>query len=107
MKAPKHDNFDDRLTSAADARKAALKRFLARPGPDSPIVLERQAAQKAISDARDARIAERNAARAAEAARLAIEQKARDAEAAARAAAEAAEAKKLAAEQKAARDARY
>ena len=90
MKAHKNDNFDERLTAAADAKTAALKRFLARPGPDDPVVLERQAALKAVSDARDARNAERMAVRAAEAARQAAEQKAQDAEAAARAAADAA-----------------
>jgi len=107
MKANKIDNYGDRLTAAAEAKKAALKRFQERPAPDSPEMLERQATRKAIIEAREARNAERNNARAAEAARLAAEQRAREAEAAARAAAEAAEARKLAAEQKAARDARY
>jgi hypothetical protein len=86
MKGHKNDNFGERLTAAADAKTATLKRFLARPGPDDPVVRERQAALKAISDAREARISERMAARAAEAARQAAERKAQDAEAAARAA---------------------
>jgi hypothetical protein len=107
MKSYKNDSFGERLTTAADARTAALKRFLARPGPDDPAVLERQAAQKAISEAREARNAERMAVRAAEAAQQAAEQKARDVEAAARVAADAAGAAARAAEQKAARDARY
>jgi hypothetical protein len=107
MKKHRNDNFGERLSAAADARVATVKRFLAQPGPDSPIVLERQAAQKAISVARDNRSAERNAVRAAEAVRRAEELKASQAEAAARVAAEAAAATALAAEQKAARDARY
>ncbi len=107
MKKHKNDNFGERLSAAADAKVATLKRFLAQPGADSPIALERQAAQKAISAARDDRSAERNAVRAAEAARRADEQRTREVEAAARVAAEAAAATALAAEQKAARDARY
>ena len=55
----KFDNFGDRLTSAANARKAALEKFRAQPGPDDPAVQERMAAQKAIADARAARMAER------------------------------------------------
>src|SRR5918998_5092084 len=77
MSAFKHDNFNERLAAAANARKAALEKFRARPGPDDPAVLERQAARKAIAEAREARIAERKAARAAEAARQAAEAAAR------------------------------
>ena len=48
MNAFKNDNFNDRLAAAANAKKAALERFrAARPGPDDPAVLERQAARKA------------------------------------------------------------
>ena len=115
----------DRQTAAANAKKAMLEKFRAKPAPDDPAVLERQAAQKALIDAREARFAERKAVKAAEAARIAAEQ----AEAVARKEAEAAEqaaylarkvndaaaaqaeykarALALAAEQKAARDARY
>src|SRR5918997_4457962 len=125
MNAFKNDNFNDRLATAANARKATLERFRARPGPDDPAVLERQAAQKAVAAAREARAAERKAAREAEAARQAAEsaarvaeqerqaaeQAARQAEAAERAAAPDADKKApalaLAAEQKTARDARY
>src|SRR5918998_4950950 len=80
MSAFKHDNFNERLAAAANARKAALEKFRARPGPDDPAVLERQAAQKAVAEAREARIAERKAARAAEAARQAAETAARAAQ---------------------------
>lgn len=100
-------NFDDRLSAAAAAKQALLERFRARPSPDDPAEIARQAALKAISDAREARAAERRAAKEAEAARIAAEIAARKtaeqiaaAEAKARAAA-------LEAERKAARDARY
>lgn len=100
-------NFDDRISAAAAAKQALLERFRARPSPDDPTEIARQDALKAISDARDARAAERKAAREAEAARIAAEaaaKRAQDqiaaAEARARVAAEEAE-------RKAARDARY
>jgi Family of unknown function (DUF6481) len=123
--AHRKDSFDERLKAAASARKAALERFHAQPGPDDPAVVERRAAQLALSVAREARIAERKTAREAEAKRQAAEQADRAAEQAARAAEEVArsadeatrraalDAEKkaralaLAAEQKAARDARY
>ena len=72
MKAPKHDSFNERLTTAANSKASLLEKFRARPAADSPAMLERQAAQKAISDAREARNAERWAARAAEAAKNVI-----------------------------------
>jgi hypothetical protein len=114
MSSHKNDDFNERLTAAAKARTAMLERFRARPGPDDPAYQERQAELAAIAAARDARAAERKAAREAEAARvlaekarlaaeqkaLAAEQAARDREAQNRAAA-------LIAEQKLARDARY
>jgi hypothetical protein len=102
-----YETFNERLTRAADARKAALEKFRARPGPDDPAVLERQAELKAIADAREVRAAERAAARAAAAAKAAAEAAALLAEEKARAAEEKARAAALAAEQKAARDSRY
>ncbi|MDR3529589.1 MAG: DUF6481 family protein [Rhodopila sp.] len=100
-------NFDDRLSAAAAAKQALLERFRARPAVNDPAWIEQQAALKAIADAREARAAERRAAKEAEAARVAAEQaalraaeQARAAEAKARAAAEEAQ-------RKAARDARY
>jgi len=100
-------NFDDRLSAAAAAKQALLERFRSRPSAGAPAWIEQQAALKAIADARDARAAERKAAKEAEAARLAAEEAARRA----LAQAAAAEARKRAAaeeaERKAARDARY
>jgi hypothetical protein len=113
-RADKNANFSDRLNAAAAAKKAALERFHARPGPDDPAVRDQQTARKAISDAREVRIAERQAAREAEAARQAAERAAKAAEQAAHQAEErrlaaeaAAQAVALQAERKAARDARY
>src|SRR5450432_2770211 len=112
--AYKNDSFSNRLTSAANAKTALLERFRARPGPDDPAVVARRAAQAAIEAAREVRVAERKAAREAEAIRHAAEQaalaeeaKAKDVELQARKAEEAARAAERAAEAKAARDARY
>ena len=114
MKPPKNTNFQDRLTSAAKAKTAMREKFQARPGPDDPAVIERQAAQMAIAAAREARTQERKLAREADAARLAAEKVAQAAELmakaeeeAVRAAKRAAEAATIAAERKAARDERY
>ena len=94
------DDFNERLGTAAKARQALLEKFRARPKPDDPAAVERQAARLAVSHAREARKAERKAAREAEAARLQAETARQAAEEAAREAA-------LEAERKAARDARY
>jgi hypothetical protein len=113
-RAHKSGDLRNRLDAAAAARTTALERFQARPGPDDPAVRARQAAQRATSDARDVRIAERQAARAAEAARQAAEHAEKAAERAAREAEErntatqlASRAAALEAERKAKRDARY
>jgi uncharacterized protein DUF6481 len=100
-------NFDDRLSAAAAAKQALLERFRARPSADDPAEIARQDALKAISDARDARAAERKAAKEAEAARVAAELAAQRVQA--QIAAAEAKARTLAseAERKAARDARY
>ena len=100
-------NFDDRLSAAAAAKQALLERFRARPSPDDPAEIARQAALKAISDARDVRIAERKAAKEAEAARLAAEEAARRVQAQVAAAEAKVRAAAAEAERKAARDARY
>jgi hypothetical protein len=94
------DDFNERLSTAAKARQAALERFRARPRADDPSVVERRAARLATSQARDAR----KATRAAEAARLKEEAIRRNAEEAAE---KAAREILLEAERKAARDARY
>ena len=110
----KGTSFDDRLSAAANAKKAELEKFPARSGVNDPAFAERQAARHAISVARDARTAERNAFRlagvaheaaekAARDAAVEAEQTARDAERARQAAHDVA----LQAERKAARDARY
>jgi hypothetical protein len=112
--AYKNDDFNDRLTSAAKAKAALLERFRARPGPDDPAVIARKAAQAEIERLREIRMAERKAAKEAEAIRLAAEaaaaeeeRKAKDVELQARLAEEAAKAAQRAADAKAARDARY
>jgi hypothetical protein len=100
-------NFDDRLSAAAAAKQALLERFRARPAADDPSEIARQAALKAIADARDARAAERKAVKDAEATRVAAEQaarRAREQEAVTQAKARAAA---LEAERKAVRDAKY
>jgi hypothetical protein len=111
-------DISESRATAASARKAMLERFRARPAEDDPAVVERKAARLALSQARKARIAAREADRRAEAERQAAELKAREEEAA-RMALEQAEREKierraegdraleLLAEQKAARDSRY
>jgi hypothetical protein len=110
----KGTSFDDRLSAAANAKKAQLEKFRARSGANDPAFAERQAARQAISVARDARAAERNATRLAGLAREADEKAARDAAVEAEDVARAAEVARQAAddvtvqaERKAARDARY
>ena len=125
MNSFKHDNFGDRLSTQAAARKAQIEKFKARPGPDDPAVIAKRAELAAIAEARTIRIEERRVARETEAARLAkeaaeqatqraIDDAARQRDeadmAARRLVADAeskARAQSLAAEQKAARDARY
>ena len=125
MSGYKQQTPADRQTAAANAKKAMLERFRARPPADDPAVQQRLAAQKAIIEAREARAAQRKAAQEAEAARLAAEEAARVAEQERLAAEAAVQAKRmaeeaalaemdykqralaLAAEQKALRDARY
>jgi hypothetical protein len=100
-------NFDDRLSAAAAAKQALLERFRARPAADDPAEVARQAALKAIADARDIRAAERKAAKDAEAARVAAEQVARRVQEQVAATEAKARAATLEAERKAARDAKY
>ena len=103
----KHNNFNDRMTTAANAKKAVIEKFRQMPKPDDPAVQQRQAELKAIAEARDARNAQRKAEREAAAleAKRAAEALAR--EKAAAAAEAAARARAEEAERKAARDARY
>jgi hypothetical protein len=100
-------DFDDRLSAAAAAKRASLERFRSRPGAGDPAWIEHQAALKAIADARNARAAERKAAKEAEAARVAAELAARRIQEQIAAAEANARATELEAERKALRDARY
>lgn len=105
------NDFNDRREAAANARKAALERFKARPPADDPAVLAKQAERLAVAEAREKRRAEREAIRKAEEERLAAEKLAaeladlqrREEEARRRAEAE----ELMQAAQKAARDLRY
>lgn len=102
-----NQTFDDRRKRAAEAKKALLDRFSARPDPNDPAVQARAAERAAAQAERDARAAER--AKAREAQKLAAAEKA-IADAAAREADAAAAVENEAArllEQKAQRDARY
>jgi hypothetical protein len=51
--------FAERRDAANDAKRALLERFKARPAPDDPEVLARQAERKAILEAREKREAEK------------------------------------------------
>jgi hypothetical protein len=107
MSANNDDDFNERLSTAAKAKQALLKKFRARPKADDPATAERQAARLATSLARDARTAERQANREAEAARairLAAEDATREATTKAE---QAAQQLAFEADRKAARDARY
>jgi hypothetical protein len=107
MSGFKEPSFADRQKAAQEARKSILEKFRAKPGPDDPAVLKRQAEREAQAITRAAAKQARDAAKA--------EKAIRDAELAAQAIAEAERLKAeqaaqelaLQAEQKAARDARY
>ena len=123
MNWSKNASFADRLSAAAEAKKAQLERAArARSEAESPAAIKRRMARDAVKVARDARIAERKATKlaieasqaaalaAAQAAEVAArevalkaEQEARDREFAERAEREAI----VEAEKQAARDARY
>lgn len=64
-------DFNDRREDAANARKAMLERFKARPAVDDPDMVAKAAERAAIAEAREKRQAEREAARKAEEERLA------------------------------------
>ena len=107
----KHKDFGERLQVSQSAKQAMVAKFHQRPRPDDPAVSERRAARAAVSAARDVRVAEREAQRVAEEARIA---QVREAQAADRAdqerhaaAEKEADDARQEAERKAARDARY
>jgi hypothetical protein len=114
----KDNDFSERRAIASNAKKAMLERFRARPSEEDPAAIERKAARLATSQAREARVKAREAARRAETERLAVALKAREEEAArlvleqaereaVERRAEADRAVSLLAEQKAIRDSRY
>ena len=111
MSGYKDLGFNERLSSAASAKRALLEKHKAQPRPDDPSVVEQRAARQALVAAREARNAERKAAKEMEAKRLAEEKAIREAtekkEQAERAIAEEAARVELLAQQKIARDARY
>jgi hypothetical protein len=111
MSGYKDQGFNERLSSAANAKRALLEKYKAQPRPDDPAILEQRATRQALVAAREARMAERKVAREIEAKRLAEEKAVRDAtlkaEQAERAKADEAARIELLAQQKAARDARY
>ncbi|KMO44691.1 hypothetical protein VQ03_01595, partial [Methylobacterium tarhaniae] len=65
----KDQNFNDRRSTSADAKKALLEKFRARPASDDPEVQARLAERQKIAEARAARAAEREAAKQVEAER--------------------------------------
>jgi hypothetical protein len=72
MNRYKNTGFADRLSAAADAKKAQLERAAqARSEAESPAAVERRNARDAVGVARDARIAERRATKLAVEARQA------------------------------------
>jgi Family of unknown function (DUF6481) len=89
MDRSKNTGFADRMSTAAEAKKAQLERAAqARSTAESPAAAEQRAEREALRAARDARIAERKAAKlAAEARQAAALAAAQVAEAAAREAA--------------------
>jgi uncharacterized FlgJ-related protein len=97
LPASKDFSFTDRQSTAATAKQKLLEKFKNRPAEDDPAEMERRAERARIAAARDARIAEKEAQRKAEADRLAaIKQQAEDQRLAAAAAIEA---ERVAAEQ--------
>src|SRR5215218_2889864 len=106
----KDKSFGERLSASNSAKQAMTTKFLQRPAPDDPAVVEQRAARVALSEAREARRAEREASRLAEDARTAAERRAHEAAAeqdAGAAAERAAHEAQLKIQSKVARDARY
>ena len=72
-------NFVDRQATSANARKALLERFKARPKADDPLMLQRRAEREGFARARAEREVEKATMRA-EAERLAVLERERIAE---------------------------
>src|SRR6202035_1468416 len=67
MNWSKNASFADRLSAAAEAKKAQLERAAqARSEAESPAAIKRRMARDAVKVARDARIAERKATKLAD-----------------------------------------
>ena len=79
MSSNKDQQFTERLSTAASARRAMLEKFQARRTVDDPAARERRAAQDAMRAARETRMAEREAARRAKQEQLSAERLARKA----------------------------
>jgi Family of unknown function (DUF6481) len=107
MSGFKEPSFADRQKAALEAKQTILNKFRAKPGPDDPAVMQRQAEREAqaalrakAKQLRDAEKAEKQIREAELAAQAAAQLVREKEEAAAREVA-------LEAERKAARDARY
>ena len=72
-------SFAERRTAAIEAKKALLEKFKAKPAPDDPAVLAKQAERKAILEAREKRAAEKEKLRQEKLAREAEERAEREA----------------------------
>ena len=64
MKNPNDRSFTDRQSNSANAKKALLERFKARPKADDPVMVQRRAEREAIAQARAEREAEKAKIRA-------------------------------------------
>ena len=73
MSSNKDQQFTERLSTAASARKAMLEKFKARRTTDDPAARERRADQEELRAARGTRVAEREAARRAKQEQLSAE----------------------------------
>lgn len=64
MKNPNDRSFTDRQSNSANAKKALLERFKARPKADDPVMVQRREEREAIAAARAEREAEKAKIRA-------------------------------------------
>ena len=70
MNKPKHAGFAERRETALAAKKQLIEKFASAPRPDDPAQLARAAERAALAAERDARRAEREQAKKAQAAAL-------------------------------------
>jgi hypothetical protein len=64
LKNPNDRSFTDRQSNSANAKKALLERFKARPKADDPVMVQRREEREAIAAARAEREAEKAKIRA-------------------------------------------